>query len=172
MKTVFENRIKFANNEQAYESCVAAADVSVCQDYVQKKEEARQKETAAIQELSSLKFDLTRIIEEVNSDIVTLDIGKEDAKNLVAEEGKGWCEQELMEKKIALGKKINEAEHLKKEYETALAKLKTKRSSLKVAVGTEIEMIEVHAAEEKTAEENHTKAEIILRIWSIIRNFL
>lgn len=170
IKEVSKNRARAAKNSEAHERCVAASDASVCQKYAEKVETAKQKETATIEELGSLKSDLKIAIEELNADIVALEISKKDSKNLKPEEGKGWCENELKEKGADLNKKMSVAADLKKVYETVLAKLKAKKIELKEAVEAELAEIEMHAAAEREAEEKRARAEIIFGIWSLIRN--
>ncbi|MFH1546785.1 MAG: hypothetical protein ABIE14_05410 [Patescibacteria group bacterium] len=181
MEEVSKNRAREDENSEAYEQCAVASDASVCQKYAEKVEAARQKETAAIEELGGLKSDLAIAIEELNDDIVALEIGKKDSANLEPEEGKGWCENELEEKGADLNKKMNAAANLKKVYDAALAELKTKKATLKEAVAAELAEIEMHAAAEREAEEmritaereaeeERAKAEILFGIWSLIRN--
>lgn len=171
MEEVFKNRVRAAENSKAYEQCIVAGNTGVCQQYIQKVEEARQKEAATIEELSGLKFDLEIAIEELNVvDIIALEIGKKDSENLEAGEGKGWCENELKERSDDLDEKMSAAADLKKVYEAALAKLKAKKAVLKEAMEAELAEIEMRAATERKAEEERAKAEIIFGIWSLIRN--
>ncbi|MBU1089234.1 hypothetical protein KKF38_00350, partial [Patescibacteria group bacterium] len=181
IEEVSKNRAREDENSEAYEQCIAASDASICQKYAEKVEAAQQKETAVREELSSLKSDLEIVVKELNADIVALEIGKKDSKNLEPEEGKGWCENELKEKGADLNKKMNAAAKLKKVYDAALAELKTKKATLKEVVAAELAEIEMHAAAEREAEEMRVAAEreaeemrakagILFGIWSLIRN--
>jgi hypothetical protein len=170
MNDVSKNRDRVAENKIAYATCVAADDASVCQEYVQKKQEAEIAIATSIEELISLKSDLKINLQKIDADIVAIQLGKEDPENLTAQEGKGWCEAVLKERGIALSKKVAQAEGFKKTYESALANLKTKKVELAEKIAAEIKTAEIHAAAEKAAAEKIIKAETIFGIWNVIRN--
>jgi hypothetical protein len=170
MEDIFKNRARVDSNESAYLECVAADDASVCQEYIQNKKEAENKITASIEELSSLKYDLENNLTKIDADLTALQIGKKDVENLTAEEGKGWCEAELEEKKVALSEKVTQAKGFKKTYDAALKKLKAKKAELAERIDVEIEAANMHAAAERAAVEKRGKAETIFGIWSAIRN--
>jgi len=170
MESIFKNRIRVAENEDMYANCIAAEDASVCQEYVQKRKEAERKIIASTQELSDLKSDLKNTLVKIDTDIVSLEIGKKDSQNVAPEEGEGWCENEVKDKKINLSKKLNEANGLKQVYEFALKNLKQKRVELATRANAEIEAAEMHAAAEKITEEKREKAEIIFGIWNVMHN--
>jgi hypothetical protein len=170
MNDVSKNRDRVAENETAYTTCVAADDASVCQEYIQKKQEAEIKIATAIEELISLKSDFEINLQKIDADIVAIQLGKEDSENLTAQEGKGWCAIELEEGKTALSKKVAQAEGFKKTYESALTNLKTKKVELAEKIAAEIEITKMHAAAEKAASEKIIKAGTIFGIWNVIRN--
>ncbi|MCF7836414.1 hypothetical protein K9N08_00965 [Candidatus Gracilibacteria bacterium] len=159
LEDISKNRTSVTKNEADYITCVTAEDASVCQKYVENKKEAEEKISSVTEELSYLKAELTDKLDAIDADIIAIQIGKEDSKNLEPNVGKGWCEQNLQSKKSGLSTKISASSSLKKNYETALEKLKQKKILLAMQIAQEIE-----------ATEKKTKAEIIFSIWSVIRN--
>ncbi|MFH0776518.1 MAG: hypothetical protein V1936_02805 [Patescibacteria group bacterium] len=184
MEDVFKNRDLITDNKKLYEQCVAASDASVCQKYNQRADEAQQKVASTIAELGGLQIDLGSMLDQIETDIVALEIGKKDPKNFAENEGLGWCDKELQDKKAALSKKVNSAVGLKAVYDAALANLRMRKVELKASLQTEIEEAAMHAAAEKEAAEaaaaaaaaeqaataKRTQAGIIFGIWSLIRN--
>lgn len=170
MSDFFKNYGKASDSETAYGKCIQAADASVCQKHVENWREAMSKKSALVQELVSLKIDLNNDLKKIDADITALQLGKTDTSNFTAQQGKGWCKSEVQNSKAELSQKISQSAELKKTYDQALADLRGRKAELTAALAAEAEAAAMHAAATKARSIQKQQVEIILSIWTAIRN--
>ena len=184
MQDIFKNRDRVAKNKEDHTNCVKANDESVCQKYLQNEKDSQEKIIAAIVELGKLQIDIHDTLKVLENDIVALEIGHTDAKNIKENEGLGWCNQEIHNKKNVLVTKIATSTTQKLLYELALKDLNARKAQLQASLQAELDASAMHAAAEKAAAEKaiadaaaaaasavkRAQAEIIFGIWSSIRN--
>ncbi|MFA6458772.1 MAG: hypothetical protein WCV72_05325 [Patescibacteria group bacterium] len=184
MQDIFKNQDRATKNKTDYAKCVQARDASVCQKYLQNSNDSEEKITSAIIELGRLQIDIQDTLKVLEKDIIALEIGHTDAENFQANEGLGWCTQELYDKKNVLLTKITSSTTQKLLYELALKDLSARKVTLQAGLQSELEIAAMHAAAEKSAAEQaladaaaaaasaikRVQAEIIFGFWTSVRN--
>ena len=194
-KEIYNSFERAEKSSQNYSDCVAAGDESVCQEYSERTVAAWESSAKAIFDLKNLQSEFEKIVEQVNSDIVAIELGKKDSENIEPNEGKGWCAEKLSESKKLLNSKILGATDSRLAYETALEKLAEKKELYKSEILAELEEAELHASAELAAAEEarlleekelaeqkaeaaaeaelnlkKSQAETLFEAWSMVRN--
>jgi hypothetical protein len=194
-KQIFTAVERAEQNSKNYSDCVATSDASVCREYSERTVAAWESGAKAVLFLNNLRPEFEKIIEQLNSDIVALELGKKDSKNLNPNEGKAWCAEKLSESKKLLNSTILGATDSRAKYETALEKLAEKKKQYESEILAELEAAKMHAAAEivaaekarilaeqklaaqKAAEEaekelnaKKSQAEVLFGAWSMVRN--